>query len=218
MNSTVPRLRPRTRVVALLLIALGPAGVAEAQGRSHCRSPQPPSVGVAFGRSSPYFDLASGVVEPSGTGSVQVRAGAQFGARAELPVAGPLRLRIDAATARWDVRQTTYDPDEFTVTANTSVGQMSARHLVALIGVRTGRAPACAHVSAGGGVYALGFRSASVRRPGASLAAGIDLPTGAHGAIQVDAMLHLIATRDGHPIASSTALALNLLVGWAYRF
>jgi hypothetical protein len=95
---------------------------------------------------------------------------------------------------------------------------MSARHLVALASVRTGRAPACAHVSAGGGVHALGFRGASVRRPGASLAAGIDLPTGAHSALQVDAMLHVIGTRDSHPISSSAALALNLLVGWVYRF
>jgi hypothetical protein len=41
---------------------------------------------------------------------------------------------------------------------------------------------------------------------------------GDHGAIQVDAMLHLIGTRDLHPIANSSALALNLLVGWVYRF
>jgi hypothetical protein len=175
-------------------------------------------VGVAFGRSSPYFDLASGVVESSGTGSVQVRAGTQFGARGELPVAGPLRVRIDTATARWDVRQTTYDPEEFTVTAETSVGHFSARHLVGLLGVRMGRAPACAHVSAGGGLYALGFRGASVRRPGASFAARIEMRTGAHGAIQVDGMLHIIGTRDRHPISSSSALALNLLVGWVYRF
>ena len=218
MNSTVARRNPRTRVVAWLLIALAAAGVAEAQGRPDCRSPLPPSVGVAFGRSSPYVELASGVVEPPGTGSVQVRAGAQFGARAELPVVGPLRVRIDAATARWDVRQTTYDPNGFTVTADTSVGHMSARHLVALLGVRTGRAPACAHVAAGGGVYALGFRDASVRRPGASLAAGIEMRTGDHGAIQVDGMLHIIGTRDRYPISGSAALALNLLLGWVYRF
>lgn len=109
-------------------------------------------------------------------------------------------------------------PDDLTVTADESVDHMSARHLVALAGFRLGRAPACAHVSAGGGVYALGFRDESVWRPGASLAAGIELPTGGHGAIQVDAVLHLIGTRDAHPIASTAVPTLNLLVGWAHRF
>jgi hypothetical protein len=206
------------RRVAWLLILFSFAGLAEAQGRSDCRSPQPPSIGVAFGRSSPYLDLARGAVELSGPGTVAVHGGAQFAGRADLPLSGPLRLRIEAARARWDIRQRTYSPDDFTVTADESVDHMSARHLVALAGLRLGRAPACAHVSAGGGVYALGFRGESAWRPGASLAAGIELPTGEHGAVQVDAVLHLIGTRDVHPIASTAVPALNLLVGWAYRF
>ena len=147
-----------------------------------------------------------------------VNGGAQFAGRADLSLTGPLRLRIEGATARWDVRYKTYDPNGSTATADTSVGHMSARHLVALVGVRTGRAPACAHVSAGGGFHAIAFQGATVRRPGAALAAGIEVPTGAHGAFQADVALHLIATRADYPIASSTVPALNLLVGWAYRF
>ncbi|MGE3889930.1 MAG: hypothetical protein AB7H81_26210 [Vicinamibacterales bacterium] len=194
------------------------AGLAEAQGRAGCASPQPPSIGIAFGRSSPHLELARGAVELHGHGTVAVRGGAQLAGRADLSLSGPLRLRIETARARWDIRQRTYSPDDFTVTADESVDHMSARHLVALAGLRLGRPPACAHVSAGGGVHALGFRGESVWRPGASLAAGIELPTGGHGVIQVDAMLHLIGTRDAHPIASSAVPSLNLLVGWAYRF
>jgi hypothetical protein len=218
MGFTLPQLRRRSLLVAWLLISVGAPCVAEAQGRSACRSPLPPSVGVAFGRSSPYVDLAPGVVEASAPSSVLVSGGTQFVGRADLPVTGPLRLRIEGATARWDVRRKSYESDGRTVTGDTSAGHMSARHLVALVGLRAGRAPVCAHVSAGGGFYALGFRGASIRRPGVSLAAGIELPTGDHGAIQVDAVLHLIRTRDGHPIASTTVPALNLLVGWTYRF
>lgn len=204
--------------VSWLLISVGTADVVEAQRRSDCRSPLPPSVGGAVGRSSPYVDLAPGVVELPTPGSVSVQGGALFVGRADLPVSGPLRLRIEGATARWDVRQVTYGQDGSTVIADTSVGHMSARHFVALVGLRTGRAPVCAHLSAGGGFYALGFRGMSVRSPGAALAAGIEFPTGEHGAIQVDAVLHLIATRADHPIASSTVPTLNVLLGWAYRF
>ncbi len=218
MDSALPRLGLRTFLVACLLIPFVSPGLAEAQRRADCASPQPPSIGIAFGRSSPYIELARGAVDLSGPGSVAVQGGAQFAGRADLPLSGPLRLRIEAARARWDIRQRTYSPDDLTVTADESVDHMSARHLVALAGLRLGRAPACAHVSAGGGLYALGFRGESVWRPGAVLSAGIELPTGGHGAIQVDAVLHLIGTRVAHPIASSAVPALNLLVGWAYRF
>lgn len=199
-------------------MSVGTADLAEAQGRTDCRSPLPASLGVAFVRSSPYLDLAPGVVEPPAQGSLMVKGGALFAGRAELPVRGPLRLRLEGATARWSVQQTTYGPDGAMPIADTSLGDMSAHHLVGLVGLQMGRAPVCAHVSAGGGFYALDFQGASARRPGAALAAGIDFPTGQHGAILVDAVLHLIATRGNHPIASSTVPALNVLLGWAYRF
>lgn len=217
MEYVFPRLRLCTRFVIWILISVSSVGVAEAQGQADCRSRQPPSVGVAFGRSSPYLDLAQGIIEGAAPGSVLVNGGAEFVARGDLPVTGPLRLRIEGATARWDVRQTMYGPDG-AVMAETSAGRMSARHFVALVGLRTGRAPLCAHVSGGGGLYALGFRDESVRRPGAALAAGLELPTGQHGAIQVDAVLHLISTSGAYTIASSTVPVLNLLAGWAYRF
>jgi len=105
-----------------------------------------------------------------------------------------------------------------TIVADGSLGRISARHLVSVVGYSTGRAPACAHVFAGGGVYGLAFQGVSSWRPGASLSAGIDVPTGDHGAIQFDAALHLIAARTARPIASSTLPALSLLVGWSYRF
>jgi hypothetical protein len=44
----------------------------------------------------------------------------------------------------------------------------------------------------------------------------VELPTGDRGAIPLDGVLHLIATRDAHPIAGSTVPVLNLLVGWVY--
>jgi hypothetical protein len=178
----------------------------------------PPTIGAAFGRSSPSVDLKPGVVDVPRSTSILVEGGSLFTARAELPVAGPLRLRIEGGTARWDVRQVTYDPAGRSVMTDRSAGQLSVHHLAALVGVRTGRAPACAQLSAGGGFYALGFGGASVRRPGASLAAGIEIPTGQHGAIQAEAALDLIATGGPSFIASSAVPALNVVVGWAYRF
>ena len=133
---------------------------------------------------------------------------------------GPFRVRIEGAGSRWNVRETIYDPEAgFQVASESSLGSMSARHFVALVGVRAGRAPACAHVSAGGGFYSIGFRSASLRRAGFAISAGIDASTGRHGAIQADATLHLIRTGEGRPITTLTAApTLSLLIGWAYRF
>jgi hypothetical protein len=202
---------------ALCLLAV--AGTASAQGRSGCRSPQPPSVGVAFGVSLPYLELVPGVAGGESASSVSVRGGVQLAGRADLPVTGPLRVRVEGATARWDVRRTLYDADAgYAVLGERSIDRMSARHFVALVGVRTGRAPACAHLSAGGGLYSIGFRGASARRAGGTLAAGMEIPTGSRAAVQLDATLHLIGTRDATPIASTAVPALSLAVGWAYRF
>ena len=202
---------------ALCLLAV--AGTASAQGRSGCRSPQPPSVGVGFGASLPYLELASNVGDVEAASSVSVRGGVQFSGRADLSVTGPLRVRLEGAAARWDVRQTLYDSDGgYDVISERSIDHMTARHLVALVGVRVGRAPTCAHVSAGGGLYSIGLRGASVRRGGVAIAAGMEIPTGSRGAVQIDATLHLIGTRDAPPLASTTVPALSLLAGWAYRF
>lgn len=211
----------RSVIAGVVLSVLCSVPVDAAQrilGRSDCQAPQGPSVGVAFGRSSPYISLAPDVFDMETAGSVS--GGMQIAGRADLSIVGPLRLRIEGASARWDVRQKRYDPDAgFQLIEDRSVGHMATRQLVALVGVRAGRAPACAHVSVGPGLYSMGFRGTSIRRPGIALAAGIEIPTGDRGAVQADVNLHLILTRDGQPITSSTAVpAASLLIGWAYRF
>jgi hypothetical protein len=208
------------RITSLLvLISIGAASAAGAQTRVDCLSPQPASVGIAFGRSSPYLELASGAVDVEPDSSVSVRSGVQFAGRVDAPVVGPVRVRLEGATARWDLRRIRYDTDAgFRVISETSLEHMTARHLVALVGLRTGRAPVCAHVSAGGGVYSIGFQGTPVRRAGFALAAGMEIPTGPRGVVQLDATLHLIGTRDAPPIASTTVPVLSLLAGWAYRF
>lgn len=202
-----------------MLCAIETADTAHAQGAGDCRLPQPPSVGIAVGKSSPYLELPADVVEDDG-GSGSVHAGTHVAGRADLPLVGPLRLRIEGATARWDVRRTRYDPGAgYRVTDDRSIGSMSARHLVALIGIRTGWPPVCARVSAGGGLYTIAYRNAALHRPGVSLSAGIEAPAGPHGVIQADAVLHVIRTGDGYPITSFADVpTLSLLVGWAYRF
>jgi hypothetical protein len=129
-------------------------------------------------------------------------------------------VRVEGAAARWDVRRTVYDPDAgFQVTDDRSIGTMSARHLVALLGVRAGREPVCAHVSVGGGLYSMAFGGATLRRAGVAIAAGVEVPTGERGFVQADATVHIITMRDGTPITSMSAVpALSLLIGWAYRF
>src|SRR5262245_47222060 len=98
----------RIRPIALLLLAFT-AGPAAAQVPSSCQDAVPPSVGVAVGKSSPYFDLARGVVE-AGPGSVLVESGAELTGRADVSPAGIFRLRVDASTERWAVRRKVYDP------------------------------------------------------------------------------------------------------------
>jgi hypothetical protein len=150
---------------------------------------------------------------------VSVEDGRQLAARANLPVAGPLRLRLEAARSRWDVRRTAYDPAAgYAATSDRSIGSMSERHLVALIGMNSRVGP-CSYVAAGGGFYSIGFREMSFRSPGIALAAGMEIPTGARGAIQLDATLHVINSGNWRAITTnSQVLAINLLIGWAYRF
>jgi len=199
----------------LALFSIGVIGSADAQGRADCQS-QPPSVGVAVGRSLPGFELPDDALY----GSLSVRGATQVAGRFDFPVTGPLRVRLEGAMAHWDVERTLYDANAgYQVTDESSIGSMASRHLVALVGIRTGRPGACAHVSAGGGLYSIGFGTASLRRAGLALAAGIEVPIGRRGAIQADATLHVIRIGEGYPITSfSDAPTLSLLVGWAYRF
>src|SRR5687767_1072659 len=97
--------RRRCAVLGVVLCVAGAADVAWAQSRSACRGAERPSVGFAVGRSSPYVELARGVVEAEAGQSVLVYGGPQFGVRMDLTPAGPFRLRVEGAWTRWDVRR-----------------------------------------------------------------------------------------------------------------
>ena len=203
------------RFVWFVLLTIGCVGAASAQGRSGCQSSPAPSFGLSAGRSSTYIEPVSESfgVEP---GSVNVRGGPQLAGRAELPVAGRLRLRLEAARSKWDVRRTVYDAAAKAVTSDRSIGSMSQRHLVAMLGVNV---QPCAYVAVGGGVYAIGFRDQFFRSLGPAVAAGMEFPTGARGAIQLDAAVHMIGGSNGKTIATNSTLpTIGLNVGWAYRF
>jgi hypothetical protein len=200
-------------VVFAMLIA---NGVGHAQSRADCSEPAPPGVGVSVGKSSPYFDLSRGVVEGDERGSVIVRGGPQLSARADLPVAGAWRARVEGAGANWRVTRQTYEG--FQLTANETVGHVEERHIAAMIGRQGGRSPVCGYVLAGGGIYSFDYRGARVRRPGVALAVGLEVPTGDRGAVQVDVRLDVIDSRARYPIASSTVLGASLSVGWSHKF
>lgn len=219
--NTVHRiLKKMGTTLALALCLCGAAGTASAQVRSEdCLSRPRPSLGVAAGRSLPYLELASSAYPAVANSSIEVHSGLQMAGRGSLPLTGPLHLRVEAATARWDVRRTEYDSDSgFRPIAETSVDHVRARHLTGAVAMRMGRAPACAHVGIGGGLYSLGVAGTAVRRPGVAMVAGMEIPAGANSAVEVGATIHFVATRDAQPIAMTTVPSLSLLVGWAYRF
>jgi len=197
----------------LVLIA---SGAAHAQNRADCSEAAPPGLGVSVGRSSPYFYLSQGAVEGDQRGSVSVRGGPQLSARADLPVSGPWRARIEGAAAHWRVTRETYDGVQ--MTARETVGHVEERHIAGMIGRQGGRSPVCGYVLAGAGIYALDYKGARVHRPGVALAVGLEVPTGDHGAIQADVRLDLIDSRARYPIASTTALGASLSVGWSHKF
>jgi hypothetical protein len=195
------------------------AGPSHAQGRAGCQEPERPSLGIAFGRSSPYLELARGVVDEGMGGSVRVTGGSQVTARGEVSIAGPLRFRVEGATTAWPVALRTYRPvPPYDVIADTPAGHITVRQITAAVGVQGGRAVACGHVFAGGGMYWLNYRGAALRRPGVSLSAGIEVPTGSRGAVQADVQLQAINTGGAHPVSMSTVLAASLSIGWAFRF
>jgi hypothetical protein len=194
------------------------AGVAYAQ-RAGCSEPDRPSIGVTVGRSSPYFYLDREAVSPEPPGSISVRTGWQVSSRSDLSIAGPWKVRVEASSANWNVEVRTYDPARnFELVATTSAGHVAARQIGAGIGLRGGRWPTCWNLLAGGGLYSLTFRDQTIRQPGFAITAGIEVPTGERGKVQVDVQLHLIDTDSRPPVSSTTALATSLVAGWAYRF
>ncbi len=201
---------------AALLFLVTPA-VAAAQSRG-CDNPRPPAVGVALGRSSPYFEPAPGVGDSGTPGSVLSRGAVMFAGRADLPIAGPWRARVEGAATSWQLERQTYSADLREVVATETVGHVDVRQIVASIGRQGGRAPACGYVLGGGGLYSLNYQRTRHWSPGFALTAGIEFPAGPHGAVQVDAQLHLINAGSRYPIGSSTVVDGRLSVGWVYRF
>ena len=211
---------PRTSLIVGLTAVLSftTAAAAHAQ-RGDCRGPIRPSVGVSVGRSSPYFDLTPGAVDPSPSASIVVGGGTQVGARGDLPVVGPLRLRVDGSAVRWNIERRIYSPElNYELVEKSSAGAIAARQIGAAIGLELGRAPLCAHVLIGGALHSLRVGDATLRRPGVSITAGVELPTGSRGKVQMDMQLHVIDTNSRAPISSSHGLAASLMAGWAYTF
>ena len=201
--------------LAMALVAAVTGDLAHAQVRDCPIAPR--GIGVATGRVSPYLELAQGAVDPTPGGSIVVRNSFQFAGRGDLPIAGPWRARVEAAVANWPVVRQTYD-EGFEPTVRETLGHVDVRQVAAMIGRQGGRSPACGYVLAGGGLYSLRFRGATIRRPGVALTAGVEIPTGERGAVQVDAQLHLINTQGRYPIAFSDVPAASLMVGWSRRF
>jgi hypothetical protein len=201
--------------MATVLVVNVTAGIAHAQSRECSIAPR--GVGGAIGRVSPYMDLSQGAVDAVPRGSILVGSGFQFAGRGDFPIAGPWRARVDAAAANWPVVRQTYDGG-LQPTAREAVGHVEVRQLVAMIGRQVGRSPACGYVLAGGGLYSLGFRGATVRRPGVALTAGMEFPTGGRGAVQADVQLHVIDTQGRYPTAFSQVPAASLMVGWSLWF
>lgn len=201
---------------SVFLASLIGAGVAQAQSRADCSEAAPPGFGVSVGRSSPYFYLSQGVVEGDERGSVSVRGGPQLSARADLPVAGAWRARIEGGAAKWRVTRQTYDG--FQLTSSDTVGHVEERQIVGMIGRQGGRSPVCGYVLAGGGFYSLDYKGARLRRPGVALAVGLEVPTGDHSAIQADVRLDFIDSAARYPISSTTVLGASLSVGWSHKF
>lgn len=172
---------------------------------------------MSLGRSSPYLDLARGATGVETTGSVLVHSGMQLAGRVDLPVAGPWRARFEAASAGWHVVEQFYGSEGQQV-ASADRGRVSARQAVALFGRQGGRSPVCGYVLAGGGLYLLDYRGASVSRPGVAFTAGVEIPAGSRSAIQAEMQLHLINTRTQYPIAATDVPAAAILIGWSYRF
>lgn len=211
-----PRVRlHRSTFLATILVLTVSTAVAHTQSRDCSIAPR--SIGVSLGRSSPYLDLSRGAVDAVPTGSITVRSSFQVAGRGDLPIAGPWRARVEAVAANWPVVRQFYG-DSFEPIARDRVGHVGVRQLVGMIGRQGGRSPVCGYVLGGGGLYSLGFRGATVRRPGFALTAGMEFPTGQRGAIQADLQLHLIDTEGRYPIAGSTVPAAGIMVGWSLRF
>jgi len=195
------------------------AATAAAQGSSDCQAPQRPSLGGMFGWTSPSAELTRDAVDVRPGESPALEGGNLIGARADASIVGPLRVRVEASAMRWSLARRSYTLEgNHGIVSSIETGRMPMRQAVASIGLAGGRPPLCAHVLAGGGLYALGYQGATFRTAGFALTAGVDLPVGNHGVFQADAHFHMVGTPPGVPIGSTQILVAAFTVGWAYRF
>jgi hypothetical protein len=176
------------------------------------------AVGAAVGRSDPSFEPSRGVGGTSG--SIAPRRGFHLAARADLPIAGAWRARVEASATNWRLERQTYSADLREPAATETVGRVEVRQIVGLAGRQGGRAPACGYVLAGGGLYALSYGGTSSYNSGFALMAGVEFPGGPRGAVQLDLQLHLVntGTEGRYPIGSSGVVDTRLSAGWVYRF
>ena len=210
--------RQRSSVLAgVLLLTVAPAAAnAQSGGCDTARR----SVGAAVGRSDPYFEPSLGVSAAGTSGSVQSRGGWQFAGRTDLPIAGAWRARVEGGAVNWRLERDIYTADLRQVTATEKVADLDVYDIVGQVGWQGGRAPACAYVLAGGGLYSLHYQGTSFWSPGFALTAGIEFPAGPRGAVQLDLQVHLINTGTGgrYPIGSSTVVDGRFSAGWGFRF
>jgi hypothetical protein len=212
-------LSPRAHFACVWLVLTVMGGTSAAQTRSGCQAPQRPSIGGAFGRSSPSVELAPGAVDLQQSESATLLGGPLLAARADASVVGPLRVRLEGSTTWWSVLRRTYSTEKnHGVVDSARVGRMAMRQVVASVGVAGGRYPLCAHLMVGGGRYSLGYRRAAFRHRGWSITGGLEVPAGRHGVLQTDVHFHLIDSPSGYPMSSSRILVAGLTAGWAYRF
>jgi hypothetical protein len=141
-----------------------------------------------------------------------------FAGRTELPIGGPWRVRVEGAAASWRLERQIYSDDRREIIATETLERISVGQLIGMIGLQVGHPPVCAYVLAGGGLYSLSYEGGAHRNPGLVGVAGIEIPAGAHGAVQVEGQLHVITTDSHYPIGSTAVLDGRLAVGWLYRF
>lgn len=194
------------------------ASDADAQWRGDCSDPTPLAAGFAAGRSlAPVVEPSARAVPGGPGGSVGVDGALHLAGRLDVPIAGPWRGRVEVSGANWPVERSYYS-DDFQLIGTDTVGAIEARQVVLSIGRQAGRKPACGYVLVGGGLYSLGFDRRGARRSGMSITAGMEVPIGGRGAIQLETQLHMISGSTGDPVVRLGALAPNITIGWSHRF
>ena len=204
-------------VFVLILLGIVTNGVAHAQSRRDCSAAGPTGIGFSIGRSlTPLFELSRGTFQANEGGSIHPRGGLHLGGRVDVPIAGSWRGRLEISGANWPVEHQTYDASFHSVERST-LGHVESRQILGFMGRQGGRGSACGYVLAGGGSFSLGIGEARLRRWGAALAAGVEMPVTGRGALQLEAQVHMIGAGARPPLTTG-ALAANLSLGWLYRF